>query len=369
MENALKKATKNSKAVTCIIKILKILSGGASYGLPVGGPAARLLSEILLNRNDRLLQSRGIRFCRFVDDYCLFSNNKEEAYSQLIYLCSLLLENEGLTLQKSKTRILTGLEFWQESPYHESDSPESPDEISRHSFLRLHLHFDPYSDTAVEDYEALKGQLAQFDIIGMLSMEMQKTRISESITRKLVKAIKLLPPVSQDQAIRSLVENFPVLYPIFPTVLMSIRDVLPDLDKTTRELVFYTIRRLISTSSFICSVPVNMAYAIRILSYDKSEESDTILINVYDKTQSIMIKKDIIIILAQHDADYWISTMIKHYNSVTQWEKRALLIASYILEDEGSHWRDKIKQTLSTFDKLVMYWASKTKQSRTSLDI
>lgn len=43
LENALKKATSNTQAIGKIRTILSSLSSGASYGLPVGGPAARLL--------------------------------------------------------------------------------------------------------------------------------------------------------------------------------------------------------------------------------------------------------------------------------------------------------------------------------------
>lgn len=43
LENALAKATKNTDIVKRIMHILNEISGNVSYGLPVGGPAARLL--------------------------------------------------------------------------------------------------------------------------------------------------------------------------------------------------------------------------------------------------------------------------------------------------------------------------------------
>ena len=44
LENALSQATQNSETVRRVMEILKRLSGGTSYGLPVGGNAARLLA-------------------------------------------------------------------------------------------------------------------------------------------------------------------------------------------------------------------------------------------------------------------------------------------------------------------------------------
>jgi hypothetical protein len=81
--------------------------------LPVGGPASRLLAELVLNNVDKLLRSEGVRFCRFVDDYRIFCASKEEAYERLILISDKLF-NEGLSLQKNKTRILTMKEFTDE---------------------------------------------------------------------------------------------------------------------------------------------------------------------------------------------------------------------------------------------------------------
>lgn len=188
LENALKKATKKSEAVRQIKYLLNNLSGGVSYGLPVGGPAARLLSELLLNRTDRLLRARGIVFCRFVDDYHVFGNSREEIYSSLVYLSEILLANEGLTIQKNKTRLLTAGEFLETSNFSDLNVPEEGEEKRKREFLSVHLHYDPYSETADEDYELLKGELEKFDIVGMLASEMQKTRVQENLVRKLVRA-------------------------------------------------------------------------------------------------------------------------------------------------------------------------------------
>jgi hypothetical protein len=104
LENALSQATKENEVVRRIMEILKRLSGGTSYGLPVGGNAARLLAELLLNRTDRLLRASNVPFCRFVDDYLLFSDSKESAQAALVQLSEVLLANEGLTLARAKNQ-------------------------------------------------------------------------------------------------------------------------------------------------------------------------------------------------------------------------------------------------------------------------
>lgn len=364
LENALKKATTKSKIIQQIKDILNGLSKGVSYGLPVGGPAARLMSELLLNRVDRLLLSQGYQFCRFVDDYHIFGESKEQIYGALVYLSEALLNNEGLSLQKNKTRILTSTEFLETSTFSDLNEPEDQEERDRRNFIRIHIHYDPYSDTADEDYEALCEELNKFDIIGMLASEMQKTRVAEGLTRKLIKAIAHLEGAVKDQAVLSLLENLHVLYPILPTVMILLISIVDDINDDTRKKLFETVRELLDSKSYLFKVPVNQSFAIRILAFDNSEETDTLLINIFSETSLMMIKRDIILVLSQHNADYWISDQLKRFNIATPWEKRSLLIASYILEDEGREWRKRIKPGVTPFDELVLEWASNQKESR-----
>ena len=129
------------------------------------------------------------------------------------------------------------------------------------------------------------------------------------------------------------------------------------------------MRELLESKSYLCKVPVNLSFAIRVLAHDNSEETDTVLINVYSETTSMIIKRDIILILAKHNADYWLSDQLKRYNVATLWEKRSLLISSYILEDEGREWRKRIKDGLSPFDKLVHTWAAEQKENGKSIEL
>lgn len=362
LENALKKATKKSNVINQIKYLLNSFSKGVSYGLPVGGPASRLLSELLLNRTDKLLITQGIKFCRFVDDYHIFGSSKEEIYGYLVYLSEILLNNEGLSLQKNKTRILTSAEFLATSAFVEDQTADDEEKI-KHNFMQLHIHYDPYSDTADEDYDSLLQELNKFDIVSLLASEMQKTRISEGLTRKLVKAIAHINDRMKDSAILSLMDNLNILYPIYPTVMILLISIVNNLHSKTKKNVFEVLRNLIESNSHICKIPVNMAYTIRVLSFDNSEETDSIFINLFNKTDSMFIKKDIILTLAQHNADFWISDQIKRFNTATSWEKRSLIIASYILEDEGKEWRKRLKGIINDFDKIVLEWASEKKMS------
>jgi hypothetical protein len=361
LKNALDKVTKNKEVVWRIVELLSRISKEKSFGLPIGGPAARLLSELLLNRVDRLLAANGTVFCRFVDDYHIFVSSEEEAYGSLVFLSEKLLENEGLSLQKSKTRVMTREEFVSVSEFADPDKPADPDEKQARALLSIRIRFDPYSPTAVEDYEELKKELNRFDIAGMLVREIGKSRIHQALTKRLINAVKYLDDSVRADAVRSLVANLTVLYPVFPNVMILLKAVLPELEEETRLFAFEKVRELIRSRSHVVKVPVNLGFAIRILADDSSEEAEELLVRTYTETSSMMVRRDVILIMAKRNADYWISDSRQRFYTLTAWEKRSLIIASYMLEDEGHHWRKKIGKEISPIDDLSRSWAEDKK--------
>lgn len=365
LENALKHASTNTEAVGRIMSLLGWLSSGTSYGLPVGGHAGRILAELLLNRTDHLLNSSGVRFARFVDDYTIFANTREEAQGQLVLLSNVLMANEGLTLSRSKTRFMTRAECLRSSPLATPDETASPDETEARTFLRLRLRYDPYSPTADEDYFRLAEEVQKFDITRMLAREMRKSRIDEAVVRQLVKAIRFMDENIRDDAILSLLQNIEILYPVFPTVAILLRTMLPDLGDATRLQLSETVRDLIRRRSHIVLVPTNMAYAVRLAAYDKSEETDALLIGLYnDPMADTMLRRDVILAMARRRVDYWISDVIKRFTVLSPWEKRALIVASYVLGDEGRYWREGIRHQLSITDRRFMEWVGTKNNGR-----
>jgi hypothetical protein len=276
LENALNKSGADGAITSRIMRLLSRFSSGVSYGLPVGGPAARLLSELVLNRTDKLLLTHKIEFCRFVDDYRIFAHTKAEAYQALLLLSQILLADEGLTLQRSKTRILSRDEFMATSPLSEPPDDHEPEHAEARSLLRLRLRFDPYSPTAVEDYENLKEMLSKYDIVGMLAREVRKTRVDESMTRKLIKSIKYLDAPTRQRAMVSLLDSIEVLYPLFAQIMIVIKSIYADLDDATKAHTHLCLRRLINERSHIISVPTHLSYALRLLAEDNSIECDAI---------------------------------------------------------------------------------------------
>lgn len=364
IENELKYVDPDGGTARIIMKMMTAFSGGTSYGLPVGGPAARILSELVLNATDKLLlaQQGAIRFVRYADDYRFFVDDINTAHRTVGLLSEKLLRNEGLSLQRSKTRIMTGAE------YIAANISQDPRPGTAAKFLSLHVHYDPYSPTAEDDYEQLKDQLDEFDLLGMLRSELFKGRVDIALTRKLVSTLKLMPERAREQAIISLLDNLETLAPIMPHVMRAIRDSFASTSPQTQDLVHQRLRDLISDQSHLTQVDVNLAYMLRVLSLKHSAENEQLMARLfngphgYAQGASPSIQRDIVLILARWNVTYWLHDAKPHYKAMHAWVQRAFLIGSYALGDEGAHWRSSVKKGLPEFDVIVQKWVANKKQ-------
>ena len=365
LENALKQIAGDTPYPKKIMSFLKNYSNTRSFGLPIGGPAARLLSEITINQVDQLLIGQGIVFARFADDYHLFATSREDAYRTLVYLSEKLLVNQGLSLQKAKTRILTAREFRATSPIRQEIAEEEPEgegeaaaiAHKRHQLMRFSLRFDPYSPTSEEDYRQLKAQIREFDILGLLKEELSKSRIHAALTRKVLAAIRYLEGPTKDQAVLSLIDNATVLYPIFSSVLMIMDAVFEDLAAATKSAIVSWLQNMLTSESYIFRVDVHLSYAIRVIAHANTADNQILLQSTYETRTSPLVRKKIILTLARWGDWYWLSDRMNRFRELSADERRAFILASYTLRDEGVHWRQHIQMELSPIEKFILEWA------------
>jgi hypothetical protein len=369
LENVLRQLLLPGNQPSKIMNFLSNFSDTYSLGLPIGGPAARILSELLLNQIDRLLRAEGITFCRFADDFHLLANTYEDAFNALLYLSERLLHTQGLQLQKAKTRIMSGLEFIATSPLGPNSEEPSADrgnpdlQEQSQNLLRLSVRFDPYSPTASADYAALKEELGKIDILSLLKAELTKSRIHISLSKKIVTAIRYIDEPQRSEAVISLIENAELLYPIYANVLLTAKLLYADLRPEIQIKIIEFVRSLIRNQSHVLRTELNLSYAIRLLACSSGPEDEETLHKAYDKARSQLVRKDIILAMAKWRATYWLSNLKANFRTLGPTERRAFIIASYALADEGRHWRQHILPELSPFESLVRDWASEKFQS------
>lgn len=358
LENALIRCGADAQVTNRIMKILQALSDNASYGLPVGGNAARILAEMLLNPLDKMLEAKRFVFCRYVDDYILFAETREDAYRKLNYCADFLLRNEGLGLQKSKTQVLTVSEFISQTKNIMEDDGDKDSKV-RSEFLKLHIHFDPYSATAEEDYAALKENIKNFDILSLLKNEVRKSRIHQALGKQILHAVNFLEGEQLSLAFSVIGANIENLYPIFPSVMQVAQKKLKEASLNIQKDFIGILFKLVENDSYILQTENNAAYAIRVFSRINNEMSIQAIEKLYSReTSTPLVKSNCIYAMINLGNGYWLSDKKTRFSSFSGWERRAFIASSYFLNDEGKHWREHVKRQFSHFEVLVKDWVA-----------
>jgi hypothetical protein len=204
--------------------LLSKLFAGRSFGLPVGGQGARVLAELFLNQVDAALTSRGVRWNRYVDDYVLIATNTADAYRSLGILAQGLMDY-GLSLNKSKTAFL--------SSKHYRDYVASQlggDDIEAAKLRNIDLKFDPYSDSADEDYESLVETVETLEVRQLLNRELEKALPDSFLVTQIGRTIRLHEPSVAIEIASTLLkqQNLHAFRSSFSTIMRGIANLRAD---------------------------------------------------------------------------------------------------------------------------------------------
>jgi hypothetical protein len=203
----------------------------------------------------------------------------------------------------------------------------------------------------------MRKELEKVDILMLLKSELAKSRIHISLTKKIISAIRYIDESKRDGMVMALIENSDLLYPIYANVLFVAKDIFAELRAETRREVTEYVKALIRARSYIMQVPLNLAYAVRLLSCESSADNEELLHRIYNETKDIGIRRDIILAMSRWQSWEWLSNLRNTFRTLSPLERRAFIVASYQLRDEGKHWRQHVQNELSPLEKLVQKWS------------
>lgn len=365
LENALDRIDSQKEISSRIKKLIQTFSGTNSYGLPVGGPAARILAELALDSLDHILLINGVKFKRYVDDFIIFCETKEEAHSLLTLISRKLMENEGLTLQKHKTNILSKDEFTsltQSRLYGLDEDEGSP---MKAKFMSLPIRFDPYSQNAAEQYEEIKEALSDFDLLGMLSSELQKSKINQPFSKQLIRAFAAVDDRILSNAFNVIFNSITELHPIFNTIIQVATTNWLRFEPQTKILIRNKLIELFKTDSFILKTELNLAYVVKLFAKENNVEGQTVLTEIHrSNTDSILITLVVTQAMAKWNTHYWLSELRRIFPTMNPWQRRLFIVSSYLLGDEGRHWLTHNKAKFNFIDEIYRDWGALRKSSR-----
>jgi hypothetical protein len=213
-----------------VVRIIKAIRGKESFGLPVGGPASRLLAELALRDSDKALFDDGIPFTRFVDDYRFFIKGGE-AYDVLAFLAENLI-TEGLTLNSAKTRLIERQKYLDEIEEGTADLFDASEEAAIEA-LTASLYADDEPD--LEEVAALQG----INLVEILEELIGEEEPDYGKVRKVLKAIRVANP---EKSIDVIWQYFDQLVPMAKEIVLILEEVVKgephtDLSKLRTEFV------------------------------------------------------------------------------------------------------------------------------------
>ena len=116
--------------------------------------------------------------------------------------------------------------------------------------------------------------------------------------------------------------------------------------------------KLFNESSHLLAVELNVSYYIQSLAQRHSPAKESILLKLFEAHTNHYLRRQIILVMARWERHYWLTDIKSKFKSNTEWERRAIIVASFRLGDEGSHWRKHYKSSWNATETIVRDWAA-----------
>jgi hypothetical protein len=316
-----------------IVGLLTKCSGGRSFGLPVGGQGARALAELMLHPIDGELTVQNLVWSRYVDDYVLVASSSEAAYGALAKL-SHGLGDYGLNLSRNKTSLLSGKHY---ADFVSAQLGGDEDEASR--LREIDVYFDPYSDTAVEEYDSLKETVGSLQVQKLLNRELEKSLPDTFLVTQIARTMRLQTSEVAVQLIATLLGqgNLNAFRASWSSIMRGVASLRSN-DQFAD--IFSYIDVLLDNvplhSAHLLQAEANVVHYLRTLRFARTDARAAFVRRTYDDTRSETVRRGCI--------DCWRTwpdrpsfTMLRNrWNQLSPETQRLVWLASYSMGDEGA---------------------------------
>lgn len=292
---------------------------------------------------DQSLSDEGIIWHRYVDDFTLICISQQNAYRALSML-SHTLADYGLSLNRTKTTILNANHY---QDYVDTQRGRS-DEVSM-ALREIDLHFDPYSDAAVDDYAELKKVVSEIDVGVLLELERNKTQPDTFIVAQVSRTIRFHNPHMVVQLCATLLD--PTNLNAFRASWSSImRGIVAVRGKVEFEVIYEDIDQLldevIAKATHLLLLEANVLHFLRAIRFRRTDVRGAFLKRLYDNSNSETVKRACIDCW-QHWRDSASFNRLRNlWQNIGPEEQRMLWLAAGRFGDEGRHARGQVRRSL-----------------------
>jgi hypothetical protein len=369
LENRLFEVSTQPVFVRALMKLLEAWNGRVSYGIPIGQAASRLLAELVLDDIDRNLMDEGFIHCRWIDDYRLFCKSDREAHRAESFLTKALSESHGLSLQQSKTMVVSKYAFQAELEGQQTVR------IAVHARTREILDDD--ADDVVEVDEDF-GDLDEYERVSLAPMEYEElpaniksfvSRFSiDEVLRHLIRrtdpnlgvARVLIAKLRSDKDARGsgiILEHLELLNPILPDAIGYLIDIQDELEEQVRKSIGKKCIDLLKDSELRDS-EYSTLWLLWLFAESSTFDNESSFASLYNEFPSQEARRKIILALGNAQNAAWFRMRRNDLAALPQWNRRAFLYgARCLLPDERDHWYKSIKSQLDELDIAVVEYA------------
>jgi hypothetical protein len=358
LENALSSAASSlpthAKAIT---QLIKGWNYNVSYGIPVGNNPSRVLAELVIDDVDRTLFAENVIFTRFVDDYRIFCNSKQEAYQCLARLANILYEMHGLTLQSQKTKILSSDDF-----INEILETEEIKEIKA-----LAGGFDTIIDALglsnpyeVINYDAMppsiKKEIDGLNLESLVERQLEADDIDISMTRFL---INRLGQLQRTTLLHKLLMETDKLYPVFPEITRYLIRLTDAIEPERRiKIGKFLLGKL--KGSVISHLEFHRMHIMSLFADSNKWGNGDKLAGYYSIASDNWFRRTLFLAIGKAEQHYWLRSKKSEMEQLPIWERRAFLYAvSCLPKDERRAYYHALSPKLDDLERSIVTWAQK----------
>ncbi|WP_440956616.1 RNA-directed DNA polymerase [Methanosarcina sp. Mfa9] len=221
--------------IGCLMNFLGTWSDGTSYGIPIGPLASNLLAEAYLTQIDRFLDSLGIDYVRYIDDYYMFANSESECI-KILYELGERLNDEHLSLNEAKTYPMPTSELMSSVL-----KLKDPSRSLRKKVIKNVFNGNPYAFVNYDDLTPEQKQLIdEIDV-----EELMEGALNSPVTdfAEIEFVLQVLSALKRPDLVHMVIENLERLSPISNSVanFLNVFDEMTDniRIKTGKEIISF----------------------------------------------------------------------------------------------------------------------------------
>ncbi|MBP2640231.1 MAG: hypothetical protein H6Q66_1182 [Firmicutes bacterium] len=354
LENQLAECGLPNQVIKWIIALSESITAKTSRGIPVGPHSAHLLAEISLKPIDNSLVTRGIEFCRFVDDIIVFCNSETEAKINILTIADILDKQQRLMLQRHKTKILDKENFQKYCNEMLEDRPINDLETNLLKIIRKHSGGNPYGIIYLSQLSA--EELNSFNDESITKIFNDYISQTEPDYTRLRWFIRRLSQVGHPGAVNYCVDNINKLMPALNDICQYFVSV-SNFSASDWPILGEKILNLLDDPI----IQANEYYQLSIYSlFNRKLELNHFekILRNYQANPS-NLKRETIIAAFKYDAADWLRELKEHYRGMDRWTQRAFLVACSKLPREEKRFFFSQVSKEDKLDELLILWSKK----------